>query len=118
MKKAVIGLYRHDEQTGTSRLIERIEMDESLEVLIRRKTWKEEVTQIVAGRGVEVVSLSLVHSGADLDVTIVASITQRPPALGERRKPVTRGGRPIGGPVNAGKTMAAKRRSGRETPRR
>lgn len=118
MTKAIIGLYRHDERTKTSRLVERIEMDEALDTLTRRKTWKAEITKVVNDRGFEVVSLGLVHSGADLDVNIIASITQKPPGLGEKRKPVTRGGRPVAGPINAGKTMAAKRRAARETPRR
>jgi hypothetical protein len=118
MTKAIIGLYRHDERTKTSRLVERIELGEDFAALTRRKTWKAEVTKAVADRGFEVVSIGLVHSGADLDVNIVVSIAQRPPAFGERRKPVTRGGRPVEGPVKTGKTMAAKRRAAKEAPRR
>ena len=114
MKKAIIGLYRHDERTKTSRLVERIELAEDLDVLIRRKTWKAEITKAVNDRGFEVVSLGLVLSGADLDVNIVASIAQKPPGLGEKRKAVTRSGRTVDGPVKTEKTMAAKRRSARE----
>jgi len=118
MKKAIIGLYRHDERTKTSRLVERIEMDEEFETLTRKNTWKEDVKMVVHDHGFEVVALSLVHSGADLDVNIVASVAQKPPAFGEKRKAVTRGGRAVDGPVKTGKTMATKRRAAKEAPRR
>jgi len=116
MKKAIIGLYRHDAKARVSNLVERIELQESLDALIRRKGWKAEVEAKVNEKGLSVISISIVHSGADLDVNIAVSVAQPPPKLGEKKKPVTRGGRPVDGPIKVGKTMAAKRRAMRGAP--
>lgn len=118
MRKAIIGLYRHDERTKQSTLVERIEMEEALDALTRRRNWKTAVEELVAKRGFKVISINLVAGEADLDVNIIASVEQPPPRLGERKKAVARAGVPMRGPVSAGKTMAAKRRAARETPRR
>lgn len=122
MKKAIIGLYRHDPRAadgaGASRLVKRIELDVPFEELTRKKKWKHLIEEKARAEGFDVLSVNLVHSQADLDVNIIVSIDKKPPGFGEKRKPKTRGGRPIEGPVKTGKTMAAKRRSARETPQR
>ena len=124
--KAIVGIYRHDPRAnkdqGQSRLASTIDMEVQVKELIRRKDWKGEVmrkVQEIVGDNVDVLAVSLVKDGADLNVTIAVTIDNKPPRFGERRKPVTRGGRSLGsGPVKTGKTMGGKRRNdGRSRPR-
>lgn len=120
--KAIIGLYRHDPKAaggkGQSTLVEKIELEQPLAELIRQKKWKQVVEAKVREKGFDVLSVNVVHSGADLDVNIVVTVDKKPPRFGEKKKAVTRGGNAVEGPVKAGKTMAAKRRAAREAPRR
>jgi len=93
-----------------------IDLKEPLNSLIRRKGWKTEVmkkVQAEVGDGADVLAVSLVHEGADLNVTISVTVENKPPQFGKRRKASTIGGRStVDGPIKTGKTMAAKRRSG------
>lgn len=122
MKKAIIGLYRHDPRAadgaGASRIVKRIELDVPFDELTRGKKWKQLIEEKAREEGFDVLSVNVVHSQADLDVNIIVTVDKKPTAFGEKRKPKTRGGRPVEGPVKTGKTMAAKRRAAREAPRR
>ena len=124
--KAIVGIYRHDPRAnkgqGQSRLANTIDLEVQVNELIRKKDWKAIVmkkVQDVVGDDVDVLAVSMVKGGADLDVTIAVTIDNKPPRFGQRRKPVTRGGIAVGsGPTKTGKTMAAKRRNdGRSRPR-
>ncbi len=122
MKKTILGLYQHNPRgsggEGESKLLKRIEMPVPINEFIRRKKWKQEVEATVREEGFDVLAVNVVHSGGDLDVNIVVTIDKKPPRFGEKKKAVTRGGQPVGQPVKrTSKTMAAKRRSARETPR-
>lgn len=118
MKKSVIGFYRYNEREKASLLVERAELDVGVDELVRKKGWKAQVEAVAKEHGFDVVSINIAHEVADLDVNIIVSITQKPPALGERKRAVTRGGVAVTGPVNVGKTMAAKRRAAKEAPNR
>jgi hypothetical protein len=78
------------------------------------RDWKGEVKRLLEATGWEVVALSVAHNKGKFDV--VATCYQRgesPKARAEikRRKPVTRGGVPVTGPVKTGRTMAGKVRA-------
>ena len=122
MKKVIIGLYSHDPRgaagEGSSQLVKRIELPEQLDILTRRKKWKQEISSMVAAEGYEVLAISIVHSGAALDVNIIVTIGTKPPRFGEKKRAVTKGGSRIEGPIKTKKTMAAKQRSAQEAPRR
>ncbi len=114
--KAVVGLYRHDHKAnngaGASQLVETLELDTDMDALLRKRGWKNGVIQQILERGYSVLSLSVAHDGADLNVTIVASVERKPPQFGSPRKVSMVGRRAVSdGPVKTGKTMAAKRRS-------
>ena len=119
MKKAIVGVYRHDPRAkggeGQSRLVKTIDLEEQLAGLIRRRGWKSDVmkkVQEVVGENVDVLAVSLVHGDADLNVNIAVTVQNKPPRFGQKKKAATIGNRPAGGgPVQTGKTMAAKRRS-------
>lgn len=116
-KNAVVGLYRHDHHanqgSGQSRLVDKVDMGVELKQFLRKRDWKAQVTEKIREKGYEVLALNVGHSGADLDITIVASVDRKPPRFGERRKPVSVGGRSLSdGPVTGKKTMASKRRAG------
>jgi hypothetical protein len=120
MKEVIIGVYRHDSLAdggaGKSRLVKKIDGDTDLKTMLRNRAWKNMVKNMVADvmGSVEILSISVVHGDGDLDVNVAVTIDQKPPAFGQRKKATTRGGRPIGsGPIKTGKTMAAKRRSGK-----
>lgn len=117
MKRAIVGLYRHDARTKTSSLIERLELDQDLDSLLRKNGWKGEVEEMVRGKGFAVLALNVAQT-ADLDINIVVTVDRPPPMMGQQKKAVSRGGRPVDGPVKTGKTMAAKRRAAREMPKR
>jgi len=121
-QKTVIGIYRHDaaakDGEGASRMVERVEIDIPVDEFTRKKGWKDRVREEAAKRGFNVLAVSAVHSGADLDVNITMTVDKKPTSFGQRRRAVTRGGRPVDGPIKTGKTMAAKRRAARETPER
>lgn len=117
--KAKIGIYKHDPRAnnmkGQSRLVKTIETKTDLKDMCRTPSWKAIVSELVKaelGAETEVLAVSVVHGSGDLDVNIAVTIDNKPPRFGQRRKPVTRGGKPMGsGPVKTGKTMAAKRRN-------
>jgi len=117
MTKAIVGLYRVVD--GVSKLVQQIALEESLESLTRRKSWKTAVRAEIEAAGYIVLGLNLVHSGAHPDVNIIASVDKPAPQFGaQRKKAVMRGGKQMTGPVKTGKTMAARRRSAREVPKR
>lgn len=77
--------------------------------------WKAALREVLENEGWEVLSITVAVDRTRFDV--VATCYRRgesPQARAEakaRRKPVTRGGRPIGGPVQTGRTMQGKIRA-------
>jgi hypothetical protein len=119
--KAVVGIMEHwhkvNPKTGEvvdegSRLIEKREMDLTVDELHRKKGWRHELNAEVSKAGKKVLAVNVLaerQHGCDVVVTVEGSGLNRPAT----RKPVTRGKRRVDEPVEKKKTMAAKRRARR-----
>jgi len=95
----------------TTQAAERLELDVEVAALHRQRGWRRELRKVVEGDGRKVLAINVLgtpDTGPHPHevVITVQEKTTRP----RRMKPVTRGGRPIEGPIPV-RTMATKRRA-------
>ena len=119
LRKAVIGLLDVTLAEGTPRnkpapfgkLVETIELKQSLSDLQRDRYWKEGLKKKVMEKGYDVLSVSILHQDHPQGFSIAISVVRSKQGL-QRNRPVSRGGKEIGPPTQH-KTMAARRRGQR-----
>jgi hypothetical protein len=119
-KNATIALYEHvparvvggKRTPDTTRLIEVRSLDAPRADLLRRRNWREALAAALQSEGWKIHALSVTAdaTGPDLVVYLERPDPSTAPA---RRRPVTRGGRPIGEPDLTKPTMAARMRQQR-----
>lgn len=98
---------------GETRRIGVRDLGVPLEELIRRPRWKDQIATTLRAEGWSVHAISAIPRGPD-GAAVVAYVERTDPTVApQRRRPVTRGGRPIAGPDLSRPTMAARQRRGR-----
>jgi hypothetical protein len=118
---AKIALYEHvpervvegKRQPGQTKRIGLRELDQPLAELVRRRGWKGRIVAMFQAEGWSVDTVSVAVNtimGEHLVAYLVRPDATVSPA---RRRPVTRGGRPISGPDLSQPSMAARLRKGR-----
>jgi hypothetical protein len=118
--KAVAGIFEYWEkrnQSGQvvdsgSRLVEKVELDLTVDQLHHKKGWRHKLNSEVAKAGRKVLAVNVLverQHGCDVAVTVEGTGLNRT----AKKKPVTVGRRSVDQPVAKKKTMAAKRRAGR-----
>jgi len=117
---AIAGIFEHWQKKNAagqvvdsgSRLVERRELDLTVEELHLKKGWRQGLLDKAAKDGHKVLAVNVLHErqhGCDVVITVEGTGLSNP----VRKKPVTRGGRRVDEPVEKKKTMAARRRAKR-----
>jgi hypothetical protein len=116
-EKTIVGIFLGTEGKRKGRqpkreakLLEKLEIDGAPKQIVLDPHWKPNLIEACRRSGYEVRAVSVLQhrqKGCDIAVTVVEKQGGK---LSLRGKPVTRGGKPITGPVT-GKTMAERRRN-------
>jgi hypothetical protein len=118
---AKIALYEHvpervidgKRQPGQTKRIGLRDLDQPIAELIRRRGWKERIAATFRAEGWAVDSISVAVNTIMGEHLVAYLVRQDATVAPARRRPVTRGGRPISGPDLSQPTMAARLRKGR-----
>jgi hypothetical protein len=118
---AKIALYEHvpervidgKRQPGQTKRIGLRDLDQPLAELIRRRGWKERIAATFRAEGWTIDSISMAVNTVMGEYLVAYLVRPDATVAPARRRPVTRGGRPILGPDLSQPTMAARLRKGR-----
>ena len=92
------------------KLVDTYDLEKTIGEMMTDPMWKGKLVKQLTEYGYEVLSISVVKQEVQ-GCTVVATVKQSQQNSIHRRKPVTRGGKPIGKPLTGKRTMAEARRN-------
>lgn len=115
--KAVVGVFvgeqkRHEGRVVRSeaKLVEKLETGSTVGELLNDPHWKTRLAERCTQFGTVLAVAVMRHEKQGCNVAVNVAPTQERPLERRAKKPVTRGGVPIGDPVTGKRTMAGRRR--------
>jgi hypothetical protein len=115
--KAVVGVFvgeqkRHEGRVvrGEAKLIEKLETGSTVGELLNDPHWKTRLAERCQQYGTVLAVAVMRHDKQGCNVAVNIAPSEERPLERRAKKPVTRGGVPIGEPVTGKRTMATRRR--------